>query len=77
MSERDPDIRVETAAGEGDDVRVAVVGLGLIGRERVEARRRISGARLVATVDPIASTQPRPERLTIGPVAGRALDRQL
>jgi 1,5-anhydro-D-fructose reductase (1,5-anhydro-D-mannitol-forming) len=33
-------------------VRVAVVGLGLIGRQRAEALGRIEGATLVATVDP-------------------------
>jgi predicted dehydrogenase len=37
------------------DVRVAVVGLGLIGRQRLEALDRIAGVRVAATVDPIAS----------------------
>jgi 1,5-anhydro-D-fructose reductase (1,5-anhydro-D-mannitol-forming) len=47
-----------TAFGqEGDFVlreplRVAVVGLGLIGRQRAEALSRIAHSRLVATVDP-------------------------
>ncbi|MGH2855198.1 MAG: Gfo/Idh/MocA family oxidoreductase, partial [Solirubrobacteraceae bacterium] len=33
-------------------LRVAVVGLGLIGRQRAEALGRIGGATLAATVDP-------------------------
>jgi 1,5-anhydro-D-fructose reductase (1,5-anhydro-D-mannitol-forming) len=33
-------------------VRIAVVGLGLIGRQRAQALQQIDGARLVATVDP-------------------------
>ncbi len=33
-------------------LRVAVIGLGLIGRQRAEALARIEGATLVATVDP-------------------------
>lgn len=37
-----------------DALRVVVVGLGLIGRQRVEALERIAGATLVATVDPFA-----------------------
>jgi 1,5-anhydro-D-fructose reductase (1,5-anhydro-D-mannitol-forming) len=52
-----------TSAGRIDDdatvppseVRVAVVGLGLIGRQRAQALERIAGARLVATVDPVAT----------------------
>jgi 1,5-anhydro-D-fructose reductase (1,5-anhydro-D-mannitol-forming) len=55
MSEQDPVAPADVRPGEPDDVRVAVVGLGLIGRQRVEALRRISGARLAATVDPIVS----------------------
>jgi len=35
-----------------DPLRVAVVGLGLIGRRRAEALGRIAGATLAATVDP-------------------------
>jgi predicted dehydrogenase len=35
------------------DLRVAVIGLGLIGRRRAEALSRIYGARLAATVDPV------------------------
>jgi 1,5-anhydro-D-fructose reductase (1,5-anhydro-D-mannitol-forming) len=57
VSERDPAGRIDKRPGGPDDVRVAVVGLGLIGRQRVEALHRITGARLVATVDPIASPQ--------------------
>ncbi len=34
-------------------MRVAVIGLGLIGRQRAEALGRISGATLAATVDPV------------------------
>jgi predicted dehydrogenase len=51
-----------TTADSGDhadgvaEVRVAVVGLGLIGRERAEALERIEGAVLTATVDPVASS---------------------
>ena len=41
-----------------DDVRVTVVGLGLIGRQRAQALHRIAGARLVATVDPLVEPQP-------------------
>jgi 1,5-anhydro-D-fructose reductase (1,5-anhydro-D-mannitol-forming) len=58
MSEQDPTGRSDLHLGGLDDVRVAVIGLGLIGRQRVEALHRITGARLVATVDPIASPQP-------------------
>jgi 1,5-anhydro-D-fructose reductase (1,5-anhydro-D-mannitol-forming) len=36
-----------------DDLRVAVIGLGLIGRQRAEALSRVDGATLAATVDPI------------------------
>ncbi len=36
----------------GRPLRVAVVGLGLIGRQRAEALARIEGATLAATVDP-------------------------
>jgi 1,5-anhydro-D-fructose reductase (1,5-anhydro-D-mannitol-forming) len=36
-------------------LRIAVVGLGLIGRQRAEALDRIAGATLVATVDPFAA----------------------
>jgi predicted dehydrogenase len=63
MSERDPSARIDMRPGALDDVRVAVVGLGLIGRQRVEALHRITGARLVATVDPIASPQPSETRV--------------
>jgi 1,5-anhydro-D-fructose reductase (1,5-anhydro-D-mannitol-forming) len=50
----------EAAGQQGDvDVRVAVIGLGLIGRQRAEALSRIQGAVLAATVDP-AHTQPVP-----------------
>ena len=41
-------------------LRVAVVGQGLIGRQRAEALLGIPGARLVATVDPCANTSLRP-----------------
>ena len=34
------------------DVRVAVIGMGLIGRQRAEALRQIEGATLAATIDP-------------------------
>jgi 1,5-anhydro-D-fructose reductase (1,5-anhydro-D-mannitol-forming) len=37
-----------------DDLRVAVIGLGLIGRQRAEALARIESAGLAATVDPIS-----------------------
>jgi predicted dehydrogenase len=52
------------AGRQGDDgahaaVRVVVVGLGLIGRQRAEALRRIPGATLVATVDPFAGPPAR------------------
>ena len=39
----------------GDVLRVAVIGLGLIGRQRAEALREIEGATLAATVDPVAN----------------------
>src|SRR5271156_865594 len=58
MSERDPTSRIPPRPSGLDDLRVVVVGLGLIGRQRVEALDRIAGARLVATVDPVASPQP-------------------
>lgn len=35
------------------DLRIAVIGLGLIGRQRAEALSRIDGATLAATVDPV------------------------
>ena len=44
-----------SAQGGVGDVRVAVIGLGLIGRERAEALARIPDAQLVATVDPVAA----------------------
>jgi predicted dehydrogenase len=34
---------------------VAVIGLGLIGRRRAEALERVAGAKLAATVDPVAA----------------------
>jgi 1,5-anhydro-D-fructose reductase (1,5-anhydro-D-mannitol-forming) len=40
-----------------DEVRIVVVGLGLIGRQRAQALNRIPGARLVATVDPFTSPE--------------------
>src|SRR5271165_450316 len=55
MSELDSPRRLDTESGAAEEVRVAVVGLGLIGRQRAKALERISGARLVATVDPVAS----------------------
>jgi predicted dehydrogenase len=63
MSEQDSLGPLDTRQGAIEDVRVAVVGLGLIGRQRVEALHRISGARLAATVDPIASPQPSATRV--------------
>ncbi len=39
------------------DLRVAVIGMGLIGRQRAEALSRISGAALIATVDPVAADE--------------------
>jgi 1,5-anhydro-D-fructose reductase (1,5-anhydro-D-mannitol-forming) len=59
MTEGEPAGRVDVLQGGLEDVRIAVVGLGLIGRQRVEALHRISGARLVATVDPFTSPEPR------------------
>jgi predicted dehydrogenase len=50
--------QVEIVPGRPGDLRVAVVGLGLIGRQRMDALRRIAGVRLAATVDPIVSPQP-------------------
>jgi 1,5-anhydro-D-fructose reductase (1,5-anhydro-D-mannitol-forming) len=41
-------------------LRVAVVGLGLIGRRRAEALERIEGATLAATVDPAADRSGTP-----------------
>jgi predicted dehydrogenase len=58
MSERQSVDCIDPHPGEHDDVRVAVVGLGLIGRQRLHALQRIAGARLVASVDPIASPKP-------------------
>ncbi|HLM85023.1 MAG TPA: Gfo/Idh/MocA family oxidoreductase [Solirubrobacteraceae bacterium] len=49
---------VNTPAHPAEGVRIAVVGLGLIGRQRVDALHRIAGARLVATVDPSVSPKP-------------------
>jgi predicted dehydrogenase len=49
---------VEIGPGAPDDVRVVVVGLGLIGRQRMKALEQIAGARLAATVDPIVAPQP-------------------
>jgi 1,5-anhydro-D-fructose reductase (1,5-anhydro-D-mannitol-forming) len=46
---------VELRSSKPDEIRVAVVGLGLIGRQRVEALHRLAGARLVATIDPLAA----------------------
>jgi 1,5-anhydro-D-fructose reductase (1,5-anhydro-D-mannitol-forming) len=43
----------ESVPGE---LRVAVVGLGLIGRQRAQALERIEGAALAATVDPAAAS---------------------
>jgi predicted dehydrogenase len=43
------------ASGSQSELRVAVVGLGLIGRRRAEALERVVGARLAATVDPMAA----------------------
>lgn len=40
-----------------ETVRVAVVGLGLIGDQRARALAHTEGARLVATVDPVADGQ--------------------
>ncbi len=45
----------QTRSNDPDDLRVAVIGLGLIGRQRIEALHRIEGARLSATVDPDAA----------------------
>jgi 1,5-anhydro-D-fructose reductase (1,5-anhydro-D-mannitol-forming) len=39
-------------------LRVAVVGLGLIGRQRAEALRHIEGAALAVTVDPSPAVEP-------------------
>jgi 1,5-anhydro-D-fructose reductase (1,5-anhydro-D-mannitol-forming) len=39
-------------------LRVAVVGLGLIGRQRAEALRHIEGAALAVTVDPASAVEP-------------------
>ncbi len=43
-------------------LRVAVVGLGLIGRQRAEALERIEGATLAATVDPVVGRRDTPAR---------------
>jgi 1,5-anhydro-D-fructose reductase (1,5-anhydro-D-mannitol-forming) len=56
--------RPDTHTDGLEDLRIAVVGLGLIGRQRIEALERIAGARLVATVDPAAS--PPPGDTTVG-----------
>jgi predicted dehydrogenase len=46
-------VRQSTAASSRRrELRIAVIGLGLIGRQRAAALRRIDGARLAATVDP-------------------------
>jgi 1,5-anhydro-D-fructose reductase (1,5-anhydro-D-mannitol-forming) len=42
-----------TAPPRNPEVRVTVIGLGLIGRQRAEALSRIEGATLAATVDPM------------------------
>lgn len=61
---------METTYNPGlSEVRVAVVGLGLIGRQRVEALQRITGVRLVATIDPGVS----PERGETGVPHHRAV----
>jgi 1,5-anhydro-D-fructose reductase (1,5-anhydro-D-mannitol-forming) len=70
MSNKDSHDRPDSGEGAGGDVRVIVVGLGLIGRQRAQALRRIEGARLVATVDPIAT----PERNETEAPHHRALD---
>ena len=63
----------ESAGEGGPDVRVGVVGLGLIGRQRARALQRIEGARLIATVDPVA--EPEPETRGDAPVTHhRALE---
>ena len=52
MSERDRDVPSARSQASGL-LRVIVVGLGLIGRQRAQALDRIDGARLVATIDPV------------------------
>jgi predicted dehydrogenase len=49
--------RRDSEEGAGADVRVVVVGLGLIGRQRAQALQRIEGVRLIATVDPVGTPE--------------------
>jgi 1,5-anhydro-D-fructose reductase (1,5-anhydro-D-mannitol-forming) len=51
-------------------LRVAVIGLGLIGRQRAEALSRIEGATLAATVDPAITEQTIGARSSGGGVTG-------
>ncbi len=59
-------------------LRVAVVGLGLIGRQRAEALERIEGATLAATVDPAVdgstATACAPHYATLAELAPDAYD---
>jgi 1,5-anhydro-D-fructose reductase (1,5-anhydro-D-mannitol-forming) len=59
-------------------LRVAVVGLGLIGRQRAEALERIEGATLAATVDPAVdgstATACSPHYATLAELAPDAYD---
>jgi 1,5-anhydro-D-fructose reductase (1,5-anhydro-D-mannitol-forming) len=48
----------EAGAVPSPPVRVAVVGLGLIGRQRAEIVRQLDGATLAATVDPFSGAGP-------------------
>jgi 1,5-anhydro-D-fructose reductase (1,5-anhydro-D-mannitol-forming) len=52
----------EVPRDQSNELRIAVVGLGLIGRQRVEALQRLAGASLAATVDPLASPTPAEPR---------------
>jgi 1,5-anhydro-D-fructose reductase (1,5-anhydro-D-mannitol-forming) len=60
------------------DLHVAVVGLGLIGRQRAEALQQIAGASLVATVDPACArdgaTADAPHYATLAEVPDDAYD---
>jgi 1,5-anhydro-D-fructose reductase (1,5-anhydro-D-mannitol-forming) len=60
------------------DLRVAVIGLGMIGRQRAEALSRIDGAKLAATVDPVSpdatARTGAPHHSALGELPGDAYD---
>ncbi|HEY3758969.1 MAG TPA: Gfo/Idh/MocA family oxidoreductase [Solirubrobacteraceae bacterium] len=58
------------------ELRIAVIGLGLIGRRRAEALQRIDGARLAATVDPASaqSDLPAPHYAALAELAADSYD---